>query len=535
MDTFEIHDEEVNVEEIMNKIRENISKRKAHGTYPPELDAASKHSTGDKKCAIGEIKGEIADDLLNLKINCDIQNNSYIISSHRPIVGIPLTKSRKLVHGEVRRYVDPMVFKQTTFNQYAAKILNDAVYRLSSMENVIGETKCQHSSRSKNLQQITKENYERLLDLQSETDERLLDIEDKIEALKQETKDETILNTKMCELVDQLRADMENSLSKLRTEMVDPLRTDMENSLSKLRTEMVDPLRTDMENSLSRLRTEMKKDNEAMISSFIAAMDMDIEKKAWLAQVLDKRNLQGISQAEKLLKPPQLDSGVNYFVFEDKFRGAREDVAQRQTAFLRYFEGCKNVLDIGCGRGEFLQTMREHGIGARGVDLDETMVDYCHAKGLEVQLDDAFEYMEKLDDASLDGIFIDQVVEHLEPSYLIRLLDLCFKKMKYGFYLIAETVNPLSFSSFANFYIDLTHIKPVHPETLRFLFESTGFREIKTVFSSPVPDSLRLQKLVTSEVANDTEKYQIEVYNRNIEMLNTTLYGAQDYAMIGKK
>jgi O-antigen chain-terminating methyltransferase len=395
-----------------------------------------------------------------------------------------------------------MVFKQTTFNQHTAKILNDAVYWLSSMENVIGETKCQHSSRSKNLQQITKETYERLLDLQSETDERLLDIEDKIEALKQETKDETILNTKMCELVDQLRADMENSLSKLRTEMVDPLRTDMENSLF-------------------RLRTEMKKDNEAMISSFIAAMDMDIEKKAWLAQVLDKRNLQGISQAEKLLKPPQLDSGVNYFVFEDKFRGAREDVAQRQTAFLRYFEGCKNVLDIGCGRGEFLQTMREHGIGARGVDLDEIMVDYCHAKGLEVQLDDAFEYMEKLDDASLDGIFIDQVVEHLEPSYLIRLLDLCFKKMKYGFYLIAETVNPLSFSSFANFYIDLTHIKPVHPETLRFLFESTGFREIKTVFSSPIPDSLRLQKLVTSEVANDTEKYQIEVYNRNIEMLNT--------------
>jgi len=499
MDAFEIHDEEVNVEEIMSKIRENISKRKAQGTYPPELDAVSQQPTGDKKRSMEEIKAEVADDLLNLKINYDIHNNSYVISSHRPIVGIPLIKSRELVHGEVRRYVDPMVFKQTTFNQCAAKILNDAVYRLSSMENIIGthENKYQRFSRSKNLQQKMEETYERLLDLQSETDERLLEIEDKIEALKQETNDEIVVNTKLCEMVDQLRKDMDNSLS--------------------------------------RLRTEMKKENEAIISSLIAAMDMDIEKKAWLAQILDKRNLQGISQAEILLKPPQLDSGVNYFVFEDKFRGAREDIAQRQTAFLRYFEGCKNVLDIGCGRGEFLETMREHGIIARGVDLDETMVDYCRAKGLEVQLEDAFEYMEKLEDGSLDGIFIDQVVEHLEPSYLIRLLNLCFKKMKYGFYLIAETVNPLSFSSFANFYIDLTHIKPVHPETLRFLFESTGFREVNTVFSSPVPDPMRLQKLVTSEVATDTERYQVEVYNRNIELLNTTLYGAQDYAMIGKK
>ncbi|HML26550.1 MAG TPA: class I SAM-dependent methyltransferase, partial [Methanomethylovorans sp.] len=172
---------------------------------------------------------------------------------------------------------------------------------------------------------------------------------------------------------------------------------------------------------------------------------------------------------------------------------------------------------------------------ARGVDIDETMVDFCRSKGLEVELEDAFDYIGKLEDASLDGIFIDQVVEHLEPAYLVRLLKLCFQKMKYGFYLIAETVNPLSFSSFANFYIDLTHIKPVHPETLRFLMESAGFREVKAVFSSPMPETMRLQKLVTNEGSTDVERYQAEVFNRNIEMLNATLYGEQDYAMIGKK
>jgi len=484
MDTFEIHDEEVNVEEIMRKIRENISKRKEQGTYPPELNAAARQMISDPKKTLGEI----ADELTNLNINSDIQNNSYVISSHRPIVGKPLIKGREIVHGEVRRYVDPMVFKQITFNQNVAKVLNNAAYRISNIENTIGGfgTKDQHIFEPKTIRQDLKE-----------TDERLFDIEDRFHALKQQISDEIIVDSKLCEMVDQLRDDMNNTLSMLKT--------------------------------------EMKKENEATIRSIIAAMDADIEKKAWLAQTLDKRNLQGISQTEKLLQPPQLDMGVNYFVFEDRFRGAREDIAQRQTAFLRYFEGCKNVLDIGSGRGEFLETMRKHGIGARGVDIDETMVDFCRSKGLEVELEDAFDHLEKLEDASLDGVFIDQVVEHLEPSYLVRLLKLCFQKMKYGFYIIAETVNPLSFSSFANFYIDLTHIKPVHPETLRFLLESTGFREVKAVFSSPMPETMRLQKLVTNEGSTDAERYQAEVFNRNIEMLNATLYGEQDYAMIGKK
>ena len=484
MDTFEIHDEEVNVEEIMRKIRENISKRKEQGTYPPELDATVRQMISYPKKTLGEI----ADELTNLNINSDIQNNSYVISSHRPIVGKPLIKGREIVHGEVRRYVDPMIFKQITFNQNAAKVINNAAYRISNIENTIGgfETKDQHVPEPKTIRQDLKE-----------TDERLFDIEDRLHALKQQINDEIIVNSKLCEMVDQLRDDMNNTLSMLKT--------------------------------------EMKKENEAMIRSVIAGMDTDIEKKAWLAQILDKRNLQGISQTEKLVHPPQLDTGVNYFVFEDRFRGAREDIAQRQTAFLRYFEGCKNVLDIGCGRGEFLETMRKHGIGARGVDIDETMVDYCRSKDLEVELQDASNYIGKLEDASLDGIFIDQVVEHLEPAYLVRLLKLCFQKMKYGFYLIAETVNPLSFSSFANFYIDLTHIKPVHPETLRFLMESAGFREVKAVFSSPMPETMRLKKLVTNEVSADAERYQAEVLNRNIEMLNATLYGEQDYAIIGKK
>jgi len=140
-----------------------------------------------------------------------------------------------------------------------------------------------------------------------------------------------------------------------------------------------------------------------------------------------------------------------------------------------------------------------------------------------------------LDDASLDGIFIDQVVEHLEPSFLVRLLALCHKKLKYGFYLVAETVNPLSFFSFANFYIDMSHVRPVHPETLRFLFDNAGFRELEVNFHSPVTEDARLQKMPEGEEKDEMEQQRIGVYNRNIEMLNGTLYGEQDYSVIGKK
>jgi O-antigen chain-terminating methyltransferase len=510
MDTFEISNEEINVEEIMRKIRENIRKRKEEGTYPPEIDTKSKKLISDQKQEMQVARKEIFDELLNLNINCDIQNNSYVISSHRPILGKALIKGRELVHGEVRRYVYPMILKQINFNQDATKVINDMAHRLLNVENEIGyfESKEVEFTEPKSLRKqlietdlkilhTEKQTSEKLLQLKKETDEQLLELEDRLEALKKQINEEITVNRKLFEMADQARNEM-NIL-------------------------------------LSRLKNEIREENEERMRSVILSISDDLEKKAWLAKMLTDKNAYMFSKNEKVVQPPHQDMGINYFVFEDKFRGKREDIAQRQTAFLHYFEGCRNVLDIGCGRGEFLEIMRKKGIGAMGVDLDETMVDYCRSKGLDVELGDAFDYLQKIEDSSLDGIFIDQVVEHLEPAYLVKLLKLCFQKMKYGFYLIAETVNPLSFFSFANFYIDLTHIKPVHPETMKFLMESAGFREIETIFSSVVPEKMRLQKIEIQEGVNDYERYQLEIYNRNIEMLNATLYGAQDYAIIGKK
>jgi O-antigen chain-terminating methyltransferase len=107
--------------------------------------------------------------------------------------------------------------------------------------------------------------------------------------------------------------------------------------------------------------------------------------------------------------------------------------------------------------------------------------------------------------------------------------------MKFGYHIVIETVNPLSFVSFVNFYIDMTHIRPVHPETLQYLFSASGFRECEKKFFSPVSDAGRLKKIEGAAGMNTNEMKNIAVYNHNVEMLNDLLFGAQDYAIVGKK
>ena len=226
---------------------------------------------------------------------------------------------------------------------------------------------------------------------------------------------------------------------------------------------------------------------------------------------------------------------MNYFLFEERFRGSREEIKKRQLAFLSYFEKCARVLDIGSGRGEFLEILKDHNIGGIGVDSDPDMVAYCRSRQLVVEQLDAIAYLETLEDNSLDGIFIDQVVEHLEPEYLIRLLVLCYKKLKDGYYIIVETVNPLSLVAFFNFYLDMSHQKPVHPYTLKFLLESSQYREIELKYYSEIPEKAKLQKINQYDPCTENERQFLGNYNYNIDLLNLLLWGPMDYAAIGKK
>jgi 2-polyprenyl-3-methyl-5-hydroxy-6-metoxy-1,4-benzoquinol methylase len=164
-----------------------------------------------------------------------------------------------------------------------------------------------------------------------------------------------------------------------------------------------------------------------------------------------------------------------YTAFEDLFRGSTERVADSQRPYLTLVSEHQPVLDIGCGRGEFLAQMAAEGIVATGVDSDPGMVERCRALGLETTLTQANDHLESLDDGTLGAIFSAQVIEHLPHEELQRMLALALRKLRPGGLFIAETVNPHRISSLKTFWVDLTHQHPIFPEVALATCAIAGF------------------------------------------------------------
>jgi SAM-dependent methyltransferase len=172
----------------------------------------------------------------------------------------------------------------------------------------------------------------------------------------------------------------------------------------------------------------------------------------------------------------------DYFAFEARMRGSTADVRERQRPYVEDFRDAAPVLDVGCGRGEFLGLLRDAGIEARGVDADADMVAYARGEGLEVEQADALAYLDSIAPGSLGGVFAAQLVEHLPPQPLFRLLELAARALRPGGLLVAETINPLSPLALRSYFADLTHAQPLVPETLAHLAKQAGFRDVEIRF-----------------------------------------------------
>lgn len=181
---------------------------------------------------------------------------------------------------------------------------------------------------------------------------------------------------------------------------------------------------------------------------------------------------------------------ATYRAFEDIFRGDEPSVRERQLAHVELFAraGSEWVLDLGCGRGEFLDALAAREIGARGVDTDESMVARCAEKGLDVTLADAATYLRELDDGSVPGMFAAQVVEHLKADGLTELLSLMRAKLAPGGVAIIETVNPHNPAAMKAFWTDTTHHHPLFPEVLLALCRLAGFESGEVRFADETDD-----------------------------------------------
>jgi O-antigen chain-terminating methyltransferase len=153
---------------------------------------------------------------------------------------------------------------------------------------------------------------------------------------------------------------------------------------------------------------------------------------------------------------------------------------------------------------------------------------------------DALAYLEALEDHSLGGIMAAQVVEHLPPDYLMRLLTVAFHKLRPKAPIVIETINPACWLAFFSSYLrDLTHVKPVHPETLQYLLQANGFGQVTVQYSAPVAEHTKMAALhlpaPVLEATDELSRVLVEaanVINRNGGILNNLLFSYHDYAAV---
>jgi SAM-dependent methyltransferase len=225
--------------------------------------------------------------------------------------------------------------------------------------------------------------------------------------------------------------------------------------------------------------------------------------------------------------------GEHYGEFETAFRGSRDTVRERQKTYLEDVLPLRSlsapVVDLGSGRGEWLELLRDHDVSAYGVDTNELFREQNRERGLDVKHEDALAHLRGLPESTLAVLTAFHLIEHLAPEDLIELVDAALRVLRPGGLLILETPNPMNLEVGAStFHIDPTHRKPVHPMWLEFLLTTRGFVDVELRYLNPAPE-VQL-KVPSADGGGDPERLRTFV-----QQANDVLFGPRDYAAIARK
>jgi len=226
-----------------------------------------------------------------------------------------------------------------------------------------------------------------------------------------------------------------------------------------------------------------------------------------------------------------------YFELERRWRGTEAEIKQRVSALVPHLARgqSKPVLDLGCGRGELLSVLAASGIQARGVDRSAAMVARCRAQNLDVVEGDLLAVLAAVEAESLGGVVSLHVIEHLAFAQVERMVRLAWRALAPGGVLALETPSPLSLVvSSSSFWIDPTHLRPVHPAWLEVVFREAGFEPVHRLDLHPFPDLEHLPE-ISLEALHSGQQPLADGVNRLRDKLDRLLFGCRDYALIGIK
>ena len=215
-----------------------------------------------------------------------------------------------------------------------------------------------------------------------------------------------------------------------------------------------------------------------------------------------------------------------YVFLEDNLRGSRKEIKERLKIYIPIIKKANigkkdsSILDIGCGRGEWLELLKEENLYGRGLDSNKVMVKICKDRGLDVIDSDAINFIKNISDNSLGAVTGFHLIEHYGFDFLIKLLDEILRILKPGGLVILETPNPNNvLVGSCSFYLDPTHNKPIPSSLIKLVLESRGFSKIKIMNINPFKDDFKIK-----EDDSETSK-----------RFNDYFYGPQDYAVVGFK
>lgn len=575
-------DHEITLEKIMNRIKVSMQEaRKDRNRLKPQ--------TIDENWKL-EYKEEVLQHLA--KLNVEIEQNNrgwlvdpeYRIASHRPRIGRFIVFGKKIIRKTLRWYINPAFEKQRNFNGSVTRSLNlfpkFISILLEGMDSFKKRTESLQATNERlskeliELQEVLARNEESEQWLSSNTSERVVNLagdrkltlaekmeRDVLEVVNKRVNEvEEAVNEKFKQMLDTCRIEIEEKIDraiekhnltieeKLKAMFDERLleRNEIEQYFIAKIHEIINlkisgVINPEIERKglqvVEQYQNSINQLDEKMSEEIGKLEDLTVLTNAKVKRLVQARvdkyvennvNQDNITDGQSTYQSEKSDLKIDYFLFEQKFRGSRAKIIERQKFYLPTFKNCQNVLDIGCGRGEFIELLRSNGVQVSGIDLNQDMVDYCKERGFQVEYANALDYLSRFPDNTFDGIFMAQVIEHLTTEQALQVLELIHRVLTPNGVVVIETINVQSVFAMNNwFYMDPTHTKPVHPATLDFMIQSQGFSEVKTEYLSPVPGK--------GIPALRFEDVNIENFNHAMAELSGLIYGYQDYAIIARK